>query len=119
MANDRRTRCVFCRIVDGGLPSKPVFQDDHVFAFHDVNPQAPVHVLVVPRRHIATLNDLTPEEDALVGRLVRCATRIAQDLSHGAGGYRLVWNCGADAGQSVFHVHLHLLAGRRMGWPPG
>ena len=119
MANDQRAHCLFCRIVDGALPSKPVFQDDRIYAFHDVNPQAPAHVLVVPRQHIATLNDLTPEEDALVGHLVRCATRLAQELGHGGRGYRLVWNCGAEAGQSVFHIHLHLLAGRRMGWPLG
>lgn len=119
MANDERGGCLFCRIVDGIVPSRPIFRDDQIYAFFDVNPQAPAHVLVVPNRHIATLTDLTPDEDELVGHMVRCAAGVAHELGYRDRGYRVVYNCGSDAGQSVFHIHLHLLAGRRLGWPPG
>jgi histidine triad (HIT) family protein len=90
-----------------------------VMAFEDINPQAPTHVLVIPKRHIATLNDLLEGDDALVGTLVRRAAAIADERGLAAGGYRTVLNCNSDAGQTVFHVHLHLLGGRRMSWPPG
>jgi histidine triad (HIT) family protein len=96
-----------------------VYQDDRVLAFNDINPQAPSHVLVIPRRHIATLNDLTGEDDALVGEIVRRAASIARDLGLSERGYRTVFNTNADAGQTVFHIHLHLLGGRPMRWPPG
>ncbi len=111
--------CLFCRIVAGEIPSKRVFEDDQVVAFEDVNPQAPMHVLVVPRAHIATLNDLGPEQDALVGAMIRCGASLAQARGYGDRGYRTVFNCQADAGQTVFHIHLHVLAGRALGWPPG
>lgn len=111
--------CLFCRIVAGEIPASVIYEDDRVIAFKDVNPQAPAHVLVIPRRHISSLNDLSPEDDALVGELVRRAGAIAQQQGHGDRGYRTVFNCNADAGQTVFHIHLHLLAGRRMTWPPG
>ena len=111
--------CLFCRIVSGEIPASKVFEDEEVLAFNDVNPQAPLHVLVIPKRHIATINDLAPVDDALVGTLVRRAAAIAQEKGYGERGYRTVFNCNAEAGQTVFHVHLHLLAGRRMGWPPG
>ena len=111
--------CLFCRIVEGTVPSQSLYRDERIYAFREINPQAPSHVLVVPRRHIATLDDLTPDEDSLMGEMVRCASAIAHELGHRERGYRLVWNCGADAGQSVFHIHLHLLAGRRLAWPPG
>jgi histidine triad (HIT) family protein len=111
--------CLFCRIASGEVPSTPVYSDEHVYAFRDINPQAPAHVLVVPRKHLSTLNDLTPEDDALVGEMVRRAGVIARELGYADIGYRTVFNCNAAAGQTVFHVHLHLLAGRRMGWPPG
>jgi histidine triad (HIT) family protein len=111
--------CLFCRIVEGAVPSTPLYRDDRIYAFKDINPQAPAHVLIVPCRHISTLDDLTPEEDALVGEMVRRASAIAHELGYRGRGYRLVCNCGAEAGQSVFHVHLHLLAGRRLAWPPG
>ena len=111
--------CLFCRVVAGEIPATIVFEDDVVVAFRDVNPQAPLHVLLVPRRHIASLNELSPADDELVGRLVRTAAALAQEHGHSAAGYRTVFNCNADAGQTVFHIHLHLLAGRRLGWPPG
>ena len=111
--------CLFCDIVAGKIPSKTVFQDDDVFAFHDIQPQAPTHVLVIPKRHVTSLLELGPGDDALMGRLVRTAREIAGRLGLDEKGFRLVFNCGEDAGYSVFHVHLHLLGGRRMGWPPG
>jgi histidine triad (HIT) family protein len=111
--------CVFCEIVAGRIPSRLAYQDDQLLAFHDINPQAPTHVLLVPKRHIESPNELTPEDDGLIGALVRRAKHLAAELGLGARGYRLVFNCGEDAGYSVFHVHLHLLGGRALGWPPG
>ncbi len=111
--------CLFCRVVANEIPSKRVFEDDTLVAFHDVSPQAPVHVLIVPRRHIATLNDLGPGDEALIGSMLLRASAIAHDLGLASRGYRAVFNCNREAGQSVFHIHLHLLGGRPMGWPPG
>ena len=111
--------CLFCKVIEGKIPGTIVYQDDRVVAFKDINPQAPMHVLVVPRRHIPTLNDLAPEDDGLVGELVRRAAAIASENGHAARGYRTVFNCNPDAGQTVFHIHLHVLGGRRLGWPPG
>jgi histidine triad (HIT) family protein len=111
--------CLFCKIVAGEVPAKRVHEDEDLLAFEDINPQAPLHVLVIPKRHIATLNDLTSADDALVGQLTRRAATIAGDRGYGASGYRTVLNCNRDAGQTVFHIHLHLLAGRRLTWPPG
>ena len=111
--------CLFCKIVTGQISASIVYQDDHVVAFKDINPRAPTHVLVVPRRHIASLNDLTPEDDGLVGEIVRRGAAIARTAGHADRGYRTVFNTNADAGQTVFHIHLHLLAGRHLGWPPG
>jgi histidine triad (HIT) family protein len=105
--------CLFCRIVAGEIPAQIVYQDDHLVAFRDINPQAPLHVLIVPRRHIGTLNDLGPEDDAIVGEMQRRAAAIAREHGHGDRGYRTVFNCQRDAGQSVFHIHLHVLGGRR------
>lgn len=113
------SQCLFCRIADGSVPSSTLYRDEHIYAFRDVNPAAPAHVLVIPRRHIASVDQLTAEDDRLVGEMVRCATAIAHELGYRERGYRLVFNNGADAGQSVHHIHLHLLAGRRLGWPPG
>lgn len=113
------SECLFCRIAAGDIPATIVYQDDAVVAFRDITPQAPMHVLIIPRRHVETLNDLREGDDALIGRLVRTAASIAEEHGHAAGGYRTVFNCNADAGQTVFHVHLHLLAGRRLTWPPG
>ena len=111
--------CLFCRIVAGEIPATIVYQNDQVVAFRDITPQAPTHVLVVPRRHIASLSDLGPGDDALVGEMVRAAAGIAKAAGHADRGYRTVFNTNADAGQTVFHIHLHLLGGRKMGWPPG
>jgi histidine triad (HIT) family protein len=111
--------CLFCKIVAGQIPGAVVYESDHVVAFKDINPQAPTHVLIVPRRHIASLNDLEPADDAIVGELVRTAAAIAKKNGHAEGGYRTVFNCNADAGQTVFHIHLHVLGGRKMTWPPG
>jgi histidine triad (HIT) family protein len=111
--------CLFCRIVAGELPASKVYEDDQIVAFNDINPQAPTHVLVVPRRHLATLNDLGPGDDGLVGTLVRRAAAIAAERGIADAGFRTVFNCNAGAGQTVFHLHLHLLGGRAMHWPPG
>lgn len=111
--------CLFCEIVAGRIPAKTLDEDDQLLAFRDVSPQAPTHVLVIPKRHVTSLVDLTPEDDGLVGAMVRKARDIAQELGHEENGFRLVLNCGEDAGYSVYHIHLHLVAGRKLGWPPG
>jgi histidine triad (HIT) family protein len=111
--------CLFCGIVEGKIPSKSVYQDEELYAFHDINPQAPTHVLLIPKRHITSLLDLGPGEDALVGSLVRTARDLAREIGFSERGFRLVFNSGADAGYSVSHVHLHLLGGRTLRWPPG
>jgi len=111
--------CLFCDIVAGKVPARKAFEDDALLAFHDINPQAPTHVLVVPKRHIESPLELAPGDDDLVGRMVRRAKELARELGHAAGGFRLVFNCGPDSGYSVFHIHLHLLGGRKLGWPPG
>jgi histidine triad (HIT) family protein len=111
--------CLFCKVVAGQVPATLVFQNDRVVAFKDITPRAPTHVLIVPRRHIATLNDLSPEDDALVGEMVRAAAAIAKEQGLSERGYRTVFNCNAEAGQTVFHIHLHLLGGRSLRWPPG
>jgi len=111
--------CLFCRIVAGRTPARIVHEDERIVAIEDVNPQAPVHVLVLPRRHIATLNDLTGEDEGLAGEMIRRAAAIARTRGIDEAGYRTVFNCNRDAGQSVYHIHLHLLGGRRLGWPPG
>ncbi len=110
--------CIFCRIVARELPATIIHEDDEVVAFRDLNPQAPVHVLVVPRRHVASLDDAAPGDRAMLGGLLLAVKQIAAN-ERIAGAYRVVHNCGAAAGQSVFHAHFHLLGGRAMGWPPG
>ena len=111
--------CLFCKIIAGQIPGNFVYQDETLVAFKDINPQAPMHVLVVPRRHIATINDLAPGDDSLIGVMTRRAAAIAKEQGHSERGYRTVFNCNADAGQTVFHIHMHVLGGRRLGWPPG
>ena len=109
--------CLFCRIIRNEIPAKLVAEDEHSVAFRDINPQAPVHVLVIPRKHVASLNDATDAH--LVGRLHLMAAKIAKAEGLAERGYRTVINTNADAGQTVFHLHLHLLGGRHMAWPPG
>jgi histidine triad (HIT) family protein len=116
MANDR---CLFCRIVNGEIPAKKVYEDNEVFAFHDINPQAPTHVLIVPRKHIATIDALEAGDANIVGTVILRAAQIARDLRLPSEGYRLVVNNGEAAGQTVFHIHFHLLGGRNFSWPPG
>ena len=111
--------CIFCKIAAGEIPAAIVYDDSEVLAFRDINPEAPVHLLLIPRRHIATLNDLSEADAALVGRLYLAGQQIAVELGVAESGYRTVINCNRDAGQLVFHIHMHLLAGRELGWPPG
>jgi histidine triad (HIT) family protein len=111
--------CLFCKIIAGEIPSKKVYEDDELYAFEDINPQAPLHALIVPRQHIATLNDLAAKDDDLVGSMVRRAAAIAKERGVDGSGYRTVLNCNSHAGQTVFHIHLHVLGGRALSWPPG
>ena len=111
--------CLFCKIIAREIPASIVYEDDRVLAFNDINPQASTHVLVVPKLHIATLNDLSSDHDATVGEVVRRAAAIAKDRGISAGGFRTVFNTNRDAGQTVFHIHLHLIGGRSLAWPPG
>jgi histidine triad (HIT) family protein len=111
--------CLFCQIVNREIPASIVYEDDRVLAFNDINPQAPTHVLVVPKRHVASLNELSADDDEMVGELVRRAAAIATERGIAAGGFRTVFNTNREAGQTVFHIHLHLLGGRPMHWPPG
>lgn len=111
--------CLFCKIIAGDIPAALVHQDEGLVAFRDVNPQAPLHVLIVPKRHIPTLNDLVPGDDALVGSMFRRAAALAKDHGYDERGYRTVFNTNREAGQTVFHIHLHVLAGRGLSWPPG
>jgi histidine triad (HIT) family protein len=111
--------CLFCRIIAGEIPGDLLHQDDHCVVLRDINPQAPLHALVVPREHLESLDDASQKDEVLLGHLLRIAARIANDQGHAETGYRTVINTGAGAGQSVFHLHVHLLAGRPMNWPPG
>lgn len=110
--------CVFCRIVEGEAPARTVYQDEDVTAFHDRNPQAPTHILIVPNRHITSLNEIERSDAELLGKLFVIARQVAEEQGL-VDGYRLVVNTGRQAGQSVFHLHMHLLGGRSLGWPPG
>ena len=111
--------CLFCRIVKGELPARIVHETDSVIAFRDLHPQAPTHVLVIPRRHIATLNDLTADDAGLMGEMMLAAQAVARQEGIAERGYRTVMNCNLAGGQTVYHIHLHLLGGRQMIWPPG
>lgn len=110
--------CLFCKIVDGSIPSTAVYQDELCYAFADINPQAPAHILIVPRRHFGSLDETQDEDSSLLGHLLLTAARIASQKAL-AKGYRVVINTGSDGGQSVDHLHLHLLGGRALSWPPG
>jgi len=111
--------CLFCKILAGEIPAELVYESDTAVAFRDISPQAPTHVLVIPRKHISTINDITPEDETIVGSLYTAAREIAAAEGIGDDGYRAVMNCNEGAGQSVFHIHLHVLGGRPMNWPPG
>jgi histidine triad (HIT) family protein len=111
--------CIFCKIVAGEIPAAKIFEDDRAVVFRDINPQAPTHALVIPREHVASLNEAGEGNEALLGHLLLVAARGAREEGHADGGYRTVINTNADAGQTVFHIHVHLLGGRRLTWPPG
>ncbi|MFA5682941.1 MAG: histidine triad nucleotide-binding protein [Lysobacteraceae bacterium] len=113
------TDTLFTRIIAREIPADIVYEDDHVLGFRDIAPQAPVHVLFIPKKHIATLNDLAAEDTELAGRLILAAAAYAKSEGFADKGYRTVFNCNGDGGQAVYHIHLHLLAGRQLGWPPG
>ncbi len=115
MSND----CLFCKIISGDIPSSKVYSDDHVYAFHDINPAAPTHVLVIPRKHLSAVNDRSEEHEPLLGALMAAANRIVVQLDLEASGFRYVINTGSHGGQTVFHLHLHILGGRPLTWPPG
>ena len=111
--------CLFCKIVKGDIPADALYEDDDVLVFRDINAQAPFHVLVIPKKHIATINDLQADDAALVGKMYLAAKQVANQAGYSDEGYRTVMNCGESAGQTVFHIHLHVLAGRNLSWPPG
>lgn len=111
--------CLFCKIAKGEIPAKIIYQDDQVVVFDDINPQAAHHKIIIPKKHISTLNDLREEDKILAGHMMLTAAKLAKELGVADDGYRVVTNCNAGAGQSVFHIHYHLLGGRRFSWPPG
>ncbi len=111
--------CLFCKIIAGEIPSDKVYEDENVFAFRDISPVAPLHVLIIPKKHISTINDLEINDAEIMGNLFLAAKTIAKQEGYDEAGYRTVMNCGEAAGQTVFHIHLHLLAGRELTWPPG
>jgi len=111
--------CLFCKLIAGEIPGDFVHQDERCVVIRDINPQAPSHVLVIPREHLESLDDASQKDESLLGHLLRVGARVANDLGHGEDGYRSVINTGAGAGQSVFHLHVHVLAGRPLTWPPG
>lgn len=111
--------CLFCKIADGVIPANIIHQDDKVVAFDDIGPKAPQHKIIIPRKHIATLNDLGNDDTLLVGHMMQTAVTVAKSLNMADAGYRVVMNCNSGGGQTVFHIHMHLLGGRQMTWPPG
>jgi len=111
--------CLFCRIAAGEIPATLVHQDEDVLAFGDIDPQAPTHILIIPRRHIGAMTEVTSSDETLLGHILGTATRVAADAGLDPDGYRLVINCGRNGGQAVDHLHLHLMGGRKMTWPPG
>tara|TARA_R110000868_G_scaffold144960_4_gene364490 strand:+ start:2410 stop:2754 length:345 start_codon:yes stop_codon:yes gene_type:complete len=111
--------CLFCKIVTGDIPATKIYEDDQVIAFNDIDPKAPTHMLIIPKQHISTLNDVEASHKALIGHMVYTAKHLAKEHAHDEAGYRLVMNCNEDGGQTVYHLHMHLLAGRQMDWPPG
>ena len=111
--------CLFCKIIAGDIPADRVYENERILAFRDINPQAPTHILIIPKLHISTLNDLQPEHTELTGELIRTASELAKKEGIAEAGYRTGFNCNNAGGQTVYHIHLHLLGGRTFGWPPG
>ena len=111
--------CLFCKIIAGDIPSDKLYEDDYVYAFRDIAPQAPTHFLVIPKQHIATLNDTQAEQAELLGRITLTAAKLAGELGLAEDGYRVAMNCNEHGGQTVYHIHMHVLGGRQMDWPPG
>jgi len=111
--------CIFCKIVSKEIDATFLYEDDEVVAFNDANPKAPHHILIIPKKHIATMNDLGDDETQLIGKIMQTAKKIAADLNIAEDGYRVLMNCNKGGGQEVFHIHLHLLGGRQLSWPPG
>lgn len=111
--------CIFCKVAAHDVPARTVFENERLIAFHDLFPQAPTHILIIPKTHYTTLNDVPASDSALLGEMMSTATQIAREIGVDESGYRVVMNCNKDGGQSVYHIHLHLLAGRQLGWPPG
>ncbi len=111
--------CLFCKIIAGEIPSTKVYEDDKVLAFRDIDPQAPQHIIIIPKEHISSANEITEENSSVVAKIFEVAAKIAKEHGFAEKGYRIVNNCGEDGGQTVGHIHFHLLAGRNLGWPPG
>jgi histidine triad (HIT) family protein len=111
--------CLFCKIIEGEIPSDKVYENEHIFAFRDIDPKAPTHILIIPKEHIATTNDLNESYKTIIGEIMLTAKQLAEGEGIAESGYRTVFNCNKDGGQAVYHIHLHLLGGRQMGWPPG
>ena len=111
--------CLFCKIINGEIPSQKVYEDEYVYAFNDISPTAPVHVLIIPKKHISTINDVKEEDCELIGKIFIAAKKIAEEKGIAEDGYRIVSNCNKIAGQTVFHIHFHMIAGRELGWPAG
>ena len=111
--------CLFCKMVSGVIPCDKVHENEHVLAFRDIDPKAPTHILIIPKKHITTLNEINKNDQDLLGELLLTAKKIAKDEGIDTSGYRTVFNCNSDGGQTVFHIHMHLLGGRPMAWPPG
>lgn len=111
--------CLFCKIINGEIPSQKVYEDEYVYAFNDISPTAPVHILIVPKKHISTINDIEDNDAELIGRIYLAAKKIAKEKGIAEDGYRVVTNCNSMAGQTVFHIHYHLIGGRELGWPAG
>ncbi|TCW37693.1 histidine triad nucleotide-binding protein [Laceyella sacchari] len=112
-------QCIFCQIVEGKIPSKKVYEDEHVLAFHDISPVAPTHVLVIPKRHIASLMEIAPEDHVLLGKIFSAVQTVSRELGLAEKGFRVVNNIGEDGGQTVHHIHFHVIGGRTLTWPPG
>ena len=111
--------CIFCNIVNNDIPCKKLIENDSIIAFRDINPQAPTHILIIPKKHITTINDLKPDDSTLIGEMFLIAKQLAKIENINNSGFRMVFNCNKDGGQTVFHIHLHLLGGRKLSWPPG